>query len=686
MPRNQMGSYVLDARPDRVDLRDREYHPPLRSLPKQYPQKKIVEHYLPQYQSDGMILDQQSEGACTGFGLAAVVNCLRWQAAVASGTPPPRKVSERMAYHLAQIYDEWPGEDYEGSSCRGAMKGWHHHGICEENFWKYKPGKFTKPKKNWEQNAAEIPLGAYYRINNNSVVDMQAAISEVGAVYVSAHVHEGWSNVPKSKKSLVEIPFSASRIGGHAFAIVGYETRGFIVQNSWGPDWGYLGFALLPYHDWVMNGTDAWVAVLGAPVTVAEKSVTRTTQSLQQQGAGSQDNPLRVVFSETDPAVMPWSESEAYLHSVVLGNEGLPINRLIGVENAADAVKQIGLTQPSAWLQKHKKNKLVVYAHGGLNDEQASIKRVRVLAPYFKANGIYPIFLTWKTGIWESLVSSIEDSVTRIFRGEAPPIAEGWLLNKTKEARDRAIEAAGQRFLKFIWTEMKENAAAGARTVGGLWMIANHLDQLASSIDDLEIHLVGHSAGSIIHGHLLDRLAAREVTVRGVALFAPACTVAFATRYYGGSVKKATLKPKDLHIDLMSDERELADSVGPYGKSLLYLVSRALEDVHKMPLLGMAASWDPNANKPQFWRPDMPRKDVWKTSKLPDIHKWLSVFGKGTSPKVHDVTRERVFDGVEHINLAHGSFDNDVDVISATIKRIAGKQKLKHPVENLHGF
>lgn len=35
-----------------------------------------------------------------------------------------------MLYELARRYDEWPGEGYEGSSARGAMKGWVRHGVC----------------------------------------------------------------------------------------------------------------------------------------------------------------------------------------------------------------------------------------------------------------------------------------------------------------------------------------------------------------------------------------------------------------------------------------------------------------------------------------------------------------------------------------------------------------------------
>ena len=185
-----------------------------------------------------------------------------------------------MLYHLAKLYDEWEGEDYEGSSCRGAMKGWHRHGACLEKLWPYKDGQFVPPKKDWQVDAATRPLGAYYRINVESISDMQAAIYETGAIFVSAKVHTGW--YMKRKKSLPLIKQTNNMEGGHAFAIVGYTDEGFIVQNSWGHDWGYEGFAILSYGDWLENAMDAWVAVIGVPIKGLASSFTYTTQPLQR--------------------------------------------------------------------------------------------------------------------------------------------------------------------------------------------------------------------------------------------------------------------------------------------------------------------------------------------------------------------------------------------------------------------
>ena len=283
MPTLELNKRQFDARPDRVDFRDHYYSPRLISLEPEHPHPALVEQYLERYCEDGMILDQGEEGACTGFGLAACVNYLhweRWQRGDCNG-PPPARVSTRMLYHMARLYDEWAGEDYDGSSCRGAMKGWHHHGVCDETLWPYQK-RFTEPKEGWQQDAALRPLGAYYRINKDSIVDMQAAISEVHAIYASATVHEGWWVRTSDTPPVIEMT-GAKETGGHAFALVGYNPDGFIIQNSWGGKWGYRGFAILTYADWVKNGMDAWVAVMGAPVVTRGTAIALNRTPLQQQ-------------------------------------------------------------------------------------------------------------------------------------------------------------------------------------------------------------------------------------------------------------------------------------------------------------------------------------------------------------------------------------------------------------------
>jgi hypothetical protein len=141
---------LLDVRPDRIDVRDRPYLPKLVSLPIEYPFPQTIASWFPAYAKRGLILDQGNEGACTGFGLAAVVNYLLFRAQriekVRRAHPfKSRSVSPAMLYQLARMYDEWEGEDYDGSSCRGAVKGWHKHGVCSVQAWPYQPKKFIRP-------------------------------------------------------------------------------------------------------------------------------------------------------------------------------------------------------------------------------------------------------------------------------------------------------------------------------------------------------------------------------------------------------------------------------------------------------------------------------------------------------------------------------------------------------------
>jgi hypothetical protein len=692
MPKVKLNNMVFDARPDRVDLRDREYRPALRSLPPQYPDRANITRYLQRYKKDRMILDQGQEGACTGFGLAAVVNYLLWREArlIMKKKSAPRKVSERMLYHLAKFYDEWPGEDYEGSSCRGAMKGWHRHGVCAADYWPYRDAQgkvvFIKPRDKWDADAAQRPLGGYYRIDKDSIVDMQSAIVEVGAIYVSAQVHDGWFGKLKMIRALglpmIQRQRDPSKTGGHAFAIVGYNEVGFIVQNSWGSRWGKEGFAILPYDEWVNHGMDAWVAVMGAPVVGTSPHYQIPVSLKESASAPREFIGLIPTGEKRSPLenrnVPPWSDEEAYRHSIVTGNNGIVLNRDVTSNTALDYLQKVVYEKPLAWAEDPQKGyQLVLYAHGGVNDEQASIKRIRILAPYFQANEAYPIFFTWKTGFVESLGNIIGDEIRGIEpQGTWRDIWES-VKEAAKEAKDRAIEGACQELLvKAVWSQMKQNASAAAHEPRAtLELTVGYIEQLCAQRTKLRIHLVGHSAGSILLGYFLDLLLQKKIPVATCTLFAPACTVPFALEHYRPATDPTTgiLKQANTVLEILGDERELADTVGPYGKSLLYLVSRALEDYHKMPLLGMANVWAPQNGDNPFSSEELRKK----------VKEWQQFWSGGLQP--NELTKPSVSDGQEMIPSAHGSFDNDVDVITRTIERIIGAP-LTVPIESLHGL
>lgn len=729
---------TLDARPDRLDLRDRIFTPRVQSLPPSWPADKDIATELSAYLGKGMILYQGNEGACTGFGLAAVVNYLLWLRDRAS-----IKTSPRELYHLAKLYDEWPGEDYTGSSCRGALKGWHKHGVCSEELWPYTVKSdgsvpaFEAPAENWAMDAVTRPLGVYYRVEKDDITAMMAALYEAGALYVSANVHQGWAMMqPKGKKrppavfqSMSQLPvikWPATRQGGHAFALIGYTRQGFIVQNSWSTDWGYSGFAILTFEDWLANGTDAWTVALGVPIERGALShnarPTRPRADVKSafRSALLSSSAKREGFSlftagapDTDrKGLALLTMDQAYGLTIVMENNGSIGPRLTDVENVRAGVKRIVYEAPRAWYDKlSAANKpavlrIAIIAHGGLNSEQDSINRICAMAPYFLENGVYPLFVTWRTGALETFADIVQDALPGLFPG-AGGISDVLkaIKDKALEGFDRTVELATKKLGGDQWSQMKQNADAASVagfTPRGLVEMAENLKKLVADMGkkNVELHLIGHSAGSLINGHLIQLLWARGLAIETSTLMAPACTLDFANQTYRKVIEGGGLKRKDFHLYIMSDNREEDDNViNVYHKSLLYLVSRAYEELQRMPLLGMAKSLDKNFQ--DFSDPDLAE---WNIAAKNMTEQWNQFYWGKTIPAGFALTGRglpEAFAQTLHIfndpkmnygagtkaDTSHGGFDNDVNVITAallTILRQEPDAKLDQPVVNLN--
>jgi papain like protease len=664
----------LDARPDRLDLRDFPYHPPVTSLPAVYPSDEGLAEITAKYLQAGMVLNQGREGACTGFGLAAVVNYLLWDRS-ASYAPSDKRVSPRMLYHLAQFYDEWPGAGYTGSSCRGALKGWHRHGVTLESLWPYVVGQPNRPLAGWDTDAVTRPLGVYYRVDRQSVVEMQAAIYQTGAIYVSASVHGGWSAIkrqggPVTHAALPVIKFNPKRTGGHSFALIGYNDRGFLVQNSWGVGWGASGLAILTYEDWVVNGSDSWVVGIGVPKAVTETATGEqlAAPSYFVSGPGKPPWLWQVQAARTSPQRTIWSEQEAGGHNIVLGNDGWVIHRMATSIDVADNVALVCRERPRQWFRNSAKpdgvHRLAIYAHGGLNDEGTSLKRLRTFGPYFVGNDIYPLFITWKSGWNEILGDVLLDQANKWLGG--PPAPSRGLFDNLTEATDRALEALlRDTLVKSMWTEMKENVNDATSTGRGLDLLARQIALLYRDLGgQLEIHLMGHSAGGYVCGSLVSRLRRSRIPVKSCTLFAPACGLDFALRTFKPAIEGGWLPASGFRIHVLSERREQDDSVGPYRKSLLYLVSRALDPWHKTPLLGLAAASDPAHATTEYWHPQA----------LSQVREWQAFFGAQPQPNgtLNILADAQVSTGTHRIRSDHSCFDNSVEILGSSLKAIRG--------------
>jgi pimeloyl-ACP methyl ester carboxylesterase len=594
----------FDALPDVPDYRDRWYEPTLAPL----------KHLLAP-PDDAHILDQGTEGACTGFGLAGVINLLHQRQG--------RKVqvSARMLYEMARRHDEWRGEGYEGSSCRGAIKGWYHMGVCSEKLWPYDAAKAGDLTIARAKDARAHTIGAYYRLRKN-IVDMHAALNEAGAVYASADVHSGWMSPAKDGR----IPYRKTKEGGHAFAIVGYDTEGFYVQNSWGPGWGKKGIAVWSYEDWIDNVTDAWVVqlALSTPKLYSRRNAPGGASVGQELASSSRDprrDEIAGHFVHIDDG--RFQETGKYW------------------SNLTDVKQTAALVAKSDQYQH-----LLIYAHGGLNSARDSATRIAAMRDTFKANGIYPFHFMYDTGLLEELKDVIIGK-----RSVAEERAGG-----ISDWTDLIIERATRRPGRALWREMKRDAARAfaERTSPGTQALAAFLTAFA---DDKavpkKIHLVGHSTGGILHAHLLEALAIQKTKLRfaSVSLLAPAATVGLFRSAYLPCLGPGSFGVDAMHVYNLTDEVEQDDNVGTvYRKSLLYLVSRAFEEKidPAESLLGM-----------QRYSGDL--------EKLRPDRLFFHYSDGRTTP------------GVRTASTSHGGFDNDPATMNDVVKTVLGKSSIPQP-------
>jgi hypothetical protein len=155
--------------------------------------------------------DQGSLPQCVGYSLA---HWLENSPMTHKSTPPVVKPS--FIYGEAQKVDEWPGEDYDGTSVRAGAKVLQGMGFIESYLWAF------------------------------DLATMIDAVLTKGPVVVGTNWYE---SMFYPTNGLIKV--SGGVAGGHAYLINGVNTNNklFRIKNSWGQSWGINGRAYISFSD-----------------------------------------------------------------------------------------------------------------------------------------------------------------------------------------------------------------------------------------------------------------------------------------------------------------------------------------------------------------------------------------------------------------------------------------------------
>jgi len=315
-----------------------------------------------------------------------------------------------------------------------------------------------------------------------------------------------------------------------------------------------------------------------------------------------------------------------------------------------DAIFEQHLPQAVKDIRPDQRLRLLFYAHGGLVSEASGLQIAHKHIGWWRRNNIYPVYFIWETGLFETIGQLL---------GRAQKGSRALRRDLADFTTDPLIEI-GARVLQGprIWGGMKASAehamdepAASGAVGGGAHYVAAKLKAFCDAHPGrVELHAVGHSAGSIFHTYFLPLARKMGVpTFKTAHFLAPAVRVDTFKQHLLTQIGP-DLATESLALYTMRRDFERKDNCAQiYRKSLLYLIFNALEDSRATPILGLEESV----------RGDAALKKLFGLSgatQTPSAVVW--------SPTQTDTGRNA------SLSLSHGGFDDDAPTLNSIVRRV----------------
>ena len=183
----------------------------------------------------------------------------------------PRDLSRMAWYTMTLKYENRLGE--EGLAPRDALHVGYKYGVCDEADYPYDPSKRAiDPPQAIYDLASKTSIDRYEAVvapgsnleQSVKIDNIIAALNERIQVGFACTVTDSLRHLTGPWQSHQYQPVGDAAnpyIGGHYMVFIGYDLalRQFLVQNSWGKQWGDGGFCGLPFSVVAAPFFEAWI-------------------------------------------------------------------------------------------------------------------------------------------------------------------------------------------------------------------------------------------------------------------------------------------------------------------------------------------------------------------------------------------------------------------------------------------
>lgn len=210
--------------------------------------------------------DQLKRGTCAAFAATAIKEIhdhVRIANDAGTNTTATTTLSPEFLYYHRE------NRPAEGMYGRNVFQILRDIGTVPEEMFPYSHDGSMIPRV----TTAMYDVAGSYRINNFARVltcnGLKRALREAGPCYMVLPLYPTRPHFwRRSKKRNI------AEGGGHSVAVVGYNDRGFILKNSWGPTWNGDGCVVFPYGDWDSHW-ECWVPINRDIVDIGTRSTSR---------------------------------------------------------------------------------------------------------------------------------------------------------------------------------------------------------------------------------------------------------------------------------------------------------------------------------------------------------------------------------------------------------------------------